>query len=595
MKIKKFSALLAAMLGVAAVMPGCTAKKDSETLELTVWNTQGTDYTYSSVEDSDLLAKWMKEKTGVEVVDIYGNDGGQWDVKLTRLVAGDNMPNLLVCGGFQGPAHFARLEQLGKAVELTPEMLRKYAPDLWARTPQKYWDKIKVNGKILGIPYKIPVEKASQPLASDSEIEFMKKISTPQVNVFSVNPVSIRYVRDDILKAVYPNVKTFSEIAGLLKEKQGPVGEDILDIPIYSTQDMIDFFYKVRDLNLKTENGKTVYAFGYDGGDNWEALASLGAEMYGYQGHFYTGTWNYKTQSVEIPLAGELVKKAAETQNKMVLDKVADPESLAHTFEMYREKIFNGQYAIPMNMDVSEINREYERLGKPYRMRPVYFQVPHDPDYPAYTEEQLWSESICLVNTLSGDDVIKTLKWINTQYTDEYEQVRNWGPEEAGLYTETSDGKRKFKNGDFNEYFIENDRTVLTEAKDRLGLQGRGGLWTVISNELSKWTPQVMYQKINYTPESAMSYRFPEGSEYCEGVMAFPPCQGWASIYADIPETVSFWGQRDQWENKVKMSLAAPAGEFGAKWAEAMETLNKAANIKVMEEKMTKVAREYLP
>ena len=71
--------------------------------------------------------------------------------------------------------------------------------------------------------------------------------------------------------------KSYDEIMAILEERQEPIGEELMDIPIKSSEEFIEFMYKIRDLNL-TENGRKVYAFGYagDGTDNWEALVYLG-------------------------------------------------------------------------------------------------------------------------------------------------------------------------------------------------------------------------------------------------------------------------------------------------------------------------------
>ena len=97
------------------------------------------------------------------------------------------------------------------------------------------------------------------------------------------------WIRDDILKMFYPEAKTYDELCAMIDEKGAPIGDELLDIPIYSTDEFIDFMYKIKDANLMEEN-KRVYPFGYGGGDNWVALTYLGADMYGYKNHCYTAT-----------------------------------------------------------------------------------------------------------------------------------------------------------------------------------------------------------------------------------------------------------------------------------------------------------------
>lgn len=606
--LKKLLAVMLAMVFVCLSFAGCGNEKTTENesgwdrLELTVWETQGTDYAPQSQISNNVVEKWLIDKTNVVVENIYGNGGTQWDPKLTKLIAGDDLPDIVHCGAMQGPAHFAKLDQFGKVWELTPEMLQKYAPDLWAKTPKQYWERMTVNGKILGIPYYSQTSKEIQPTLSDEDYNFIKEYKEVPKNDVTYAPDMFLWVRDDILKTVYPETKTYDELVTLLEEKKEPIGEELLDVPIYSSDEFIDFMYKVKDMKL-TENGKAVYAFGYDGGDNWGALCWLGADMYGYKGHYYTGTWNDKLQKIEVPLVKDVMKTAVKTQNQMVADEVIDPESLAQTSAMYTEKAMNGQYAIVplsvLGISAQEFNKQLAERGVNYRYRPFITQVKTMEEYGAYTEERLWGESLCILNTLSEQELYQVLNWINVQFTDEYEEVFNWGPKEAGLYKDNEDGTRTFVDERFNKYFIEKDSSALTK-EETMGLGGAKytvvGLFSVRPTYYSQYTPDVYNRHVVLTPEQGSGFKFKSDSEHVKNVKKYPPCQVWSSLYADIPEVVDFWGERDQWENDFKLVFAAaPGEEFEKKWNEAVKNVNEIVDVAKMEEEMTKIAKQYIP
>ncbi|MBE7010981.1 MAG: hypothetical protein E7418_05780 [Ruminococcaceae bacterium] len=567
-----------------------------EDLEITVWQTQGTDYTAKAL-DGSVVEEWLVNKTRVKVKNIYGNDGGQWDAKLSKLVAGDNLPEILACGAYQGPAHFAKLNALKQVWELTPEMLQKYAPNVWKRVPQRYWEAIKVDGKILGIPYNNQSSKETLPDATDRELEIIDTLFKTPVNDVSIGNLHCLFVRDDILKMIYPEAKTWDELVALLEERQEPMGEELLDIPIDTTEEYIDFMYKIQELNLK-EGGKTVYPFGYYGGDNWCALAWLGADMYGYKGHAYTGTWNDVTKEIEIPIAGEVVKEAARMQNKMLADMVIDPDSMAHTTAQAKEKMLNGLYAIaPINgvSDIITVNDSLEKQGKSFRYRPFITQIPAQEGYGAFEEDQMWTSSLCILKTVDENQLYQILNWLDVQFTDEWDSVRHWGPEEAGLYTVGEDGKRQFVDERFTKYFVDGNTDALKPEEGK-GLHGTigyntGGLFTVAATATTRWTPKVHLEKITYKPALNSGFKFKSDSEHVTSVKMYPPCQGWSSIYADIPEVVTFWAEREQWENMFKVAMAAPVGEFDEKWDEAVEDLNAIVDVELMEEKMTEIAR----
>ena len=113
---KKMMTMISVLL-ILTLLVSCSSKTmsggDGDTLELTVWNTQGVDYIYKEM-DENILDDWLLNKTGVVVKNIYGNDGGQWDSKLTKLVAGDNLPDVVWCQAGQGPSHFQNLDKLKK-------------------------------------------------------------------------------------------------------------------------------------------------------------------------------------------------------------------------------------------------------------------------------------------------------------------------------------------------------------------------------------------------------------------------------------------------------------------------------------------------
>lgn len=566
-------------------------------MEITVWQTQGTDYTAKALKGS-IVTKWLEDKTKVTVKNIYGNDGSQWDAKLTKLVAGNNLPEILACGAYQGPAHFSKLNELEQVWELTPEMLQKYAPNVWERVPQKYWDAIKVDGKILGIPFSNPASKETIPQASDEELNAIQELSVVPKNDVTIDFNVSLFVRDDILKMFYPEAKTYEEIEKILYEKNEPIGEELLDIPIYTTEEYIDFMYKIKDAKIK-EGGKNVYAYGYAGSDNWSALAHLGADMYGYKGHYYTGSWNDVTKEINVPLVDDVVKKAAKTQNKMLADKVIDPESMTHNMSQAKEKILNGLYAIaPIASitDLKTINDSLKAQGKKYRYRPFYTQVPALKQYSAFEEEKLWGESLCILKTVDEEGLYQILNWINVQFSDEWESVIFWGPEEAGLYTVDENGKRQYKDERFMEYFVNGNREAL-KPEETLGIGGPtsagyqiGGLFSVKAST-NRWDPKVHLNEIVYGPAVNSGFKFKKDSEHVTSVKTYPPCQGWASIYADIPEVVTFWAERGQWENNFQIAMASSPKEFDKKWDEAVEELYKIVDIDAMEKKMTEIAK----
>jgi len=466
---------------------------------------------------------------------------------------------------------------------------------VWKSVPEFVWDSIKVDGKIYGIPFGLSVDKEIDPSLSD---DFVTAFTLPRERVTST--AGTLMVRDDILKTLIPSALNYEEIMKLVKEKNAPIGDSFL-LPIKSTDEYIKFMYDVKALNMK-ENNKPVYATGYDGGDNWFALSVLGSDMLGYKGYYYTGWLNVPQKRMGFGYLDPVFKEAAKIQNQMINDKVIDPESLVHNAEKYKEKVMNGQYAIIWDATAGDVNPLLEKAGKSFRYVPFYTQVPQRPEFPAYKEgPPTFSSTLSLLKTLKEDEVPQVLNWINTMFTEEWEDIKYWGTKEAGLYEELPDGKRKFKDENLQKFLVDLDTTVM-DWKDAKGLNfdnmlligGSPGYWqgVVKWNGLgsSKYNPQFFNKSIQYnTLNTAM--KFPSSSPWANGFTPVPNVQSWSAEYANLPEVQKLWSTRATWDDPFKVSLTAKnEEEFSKKWDAAIENFRKTVDVDKMLNDQTQIA-----
>lgn len=591
--MKKAFKLLAVVLTLALILPtfaGC--KGDSQgILKLEVWNTQGTDYTTTPIEDTNLLAKWLTEETGVVIDTVYGNGGDQWEPKLTKIVASGNIPDLVWCGAGQGATHFNKLDEMKLLYKLTPAMIKKYAPNVWERVPEAYWEELsKEDGSIMGIPFKLPATE--EIFNGDAEdYVFMKESSDPLANDVQFMTANAFWVRDDILKDFFPEARSWDEMCAWLEENNEPMSDEMLDIPIYSTEEYVDFLYGIKEKGYKVDGRNPVYAFGYTGGDNWVPLGWFGSDMYGYKGHNYSSTWNTVTQQIEIPLMHETVKGVAKIQNQMIADKVIDPESLVNTNALYKEKALNGQYAVVAMSylgDGKAINQQLDEMGADFNFRPFITQVPAKTGYAPYQDEKSWQGAVCFTTEMSEDEVKKTLNWMNVQFSDEFEKAYYWGPETAGLYEEV-DGKPKFKDAVMHDYYVnkigkKDDLPYNQLAKDATYMM-------MLPSGTSKWEPSNVYKKAIFNPSLYSGFKFSADSKHVQNININPPAQIWDPIYSEIPEVNEFWNNRSQWESAFTKALAGSPSEFETRWQNAVNLVNSIVDIEKLETEMTKVAK----
>lgn len=601
--MKRIGKFLSVMLAVVLMLGtvGCKKEENSATvadngelvlnkdMEITVWVTQGSDYVPPIEAKDNYVGEWLKKKTRVSIKNTYGNGGGQWEGVFARLVAGNNFPELVACGGGQGPAHFAKIAEAEKIWELTPEMLQKYAPDIWEKVPDNMWERIKVNGKIYGIPYNFPVDKRIDPNVTDAEIEASGKVYT--------NMGTSLWVRDDILKMLYPDAMTYDEMLELLQEKGEPIGDEIYDVPLESTEDIIKLMEDIQNLNLKVGN-KTVYPFGYAGADCWQPLALFGAQLMGYVGHNYISSWDTQKNEIVIPLLGDTVKEAARIQNQMIRDKLIDPESLVHTDAQFKEKVTNGQYAMAIISAAGHppyVNDAIAKSGKSFRYRPLYTKVESLPDYQVTEQPLSWGDSVGILKTVKEEDLPQILNWMNVQFTDEWDEIMRWGPKDAGLYVENDDGTRTFVNDKFNDKYIYHKETDLND-EDCCGLDTSSGPFIMKFKLNSKYDPMIFNGVHTYGMVPEDGGKFSPNSEHVITPVTAPPSDVWAAEYAELDTVVKFWSSRSQWEDPFKLTLAAQSNEeFDEKWQSAVDNMKDIVDVEKMAADMTAIAKELLP
>lgn len=607
--MKKIAALLLAGLVFTSMLSGCGQKEQTnggvnadgsyaptEEVDVELWYTQGSDFTPGNELSNNVVSKWVHDKTLVNVESIYGNDNGQWDVKLSRLVAGDNLPEIIACGAAQGPAHFAKLAQSDLIWEITDEMLEKYAPNYLKRVPKTTIDMFRIDGKLYGLPYSQNSSKETNP---ELDEETLKNINE-YIRGITGDEHYTMWIRDDILKMIYPEAKSWDEIEAAAKAKGGPAADLCFDIPITTTQEYIDFMYKIKDLNLTTEGGKPVYAIGYSGGDNWEALCYIGGDMMGYSPNYYTSTWRDDIQEIVIPLVTDVCKEAARIQNRMVRDKVIDPESLVHTTDLFKEKALNGQYVVfaasYVDGGAEGVNNALKERGASYRIRPFNVNIPNLPEYQAGKGVQYWEKSMCFTKKVSEEELIQLLNWVNVCCSEEFDEVYWWGTPENGLYTEEN-GVRRYVDDRFNKRFIDGDVSALDDKDTKgIGVEAvEAGVWYVnaVKTKQSGYAPPV-YNKTFSIPVYTAVTKIESDSPHTVKKY-YPQKEAWSASMASIPEVVQYWAQREKWENAFKIAFTASSDEdFEAKWQSALDTLNSVVDVKEMERKMTEVARaEY--
>ncbi len=411
--LKKSIALL---IMIVLVMSSCTKIKPvSDTdengryilpeklLKLTVWNLSEFEEDKSDADDvSDVL----KEKTNVTVSKIFGNNGKIWTDRLAQLVMDGQLPNLVNAADGEGMVQFLKLDKIKKVYKLTEEEIKQYAPELWKRTPEKYWEYLKnADGDIIGIPYDLPTGE-----------EYIN--SEYGDDIFPCDGKCL-WIRDDILKDFYPEAKSWDETAALEGDFLGDV---MLDVHITTTEEYIHFLYDIANGGYTSQNGKKVFAFGYCEKNGISDMNMLGADMYGYKKRDIFTSW--KEDKINFMLDDEIIYNAFKTQNQMIYDGIIDGGSIYDTEKEYVAKVFDGRYAIiSPGMNGEAINKILEENGSGFRYRPFLTNITSE--YTPYKTKRIFGGAICILNNLNAAQVHQVLNWINAWYGEGVEPVGN--------------------------------------------------------------------------------------------------------------------------------------------------------------------------
>jgi len=553
-------------------------------LDISYWYSHGADIPAITKPKENVPGAWLENKTGVRISEAVGNGGQDPVVKLGMMVAGNMLPNLAFSSNQIG---FDKALEGNLLWELTPELLQSHAPDVWSSIPSYTWDAVTKDGKIYGIPYDLqPTLYGEATNKSEEWLDYYGPV--PQsVTWSSTNSSQGFLIRDDILKKLYPEALNYEEAMALIDQSDESIAEKFI-LPIRSTEEYVQMMYDIQKLNLKSNN-RPVYAFGYPKGDNWTALTALGGEMLGYKSYNYMSMYNSASNKLEFGLMTPAVKEAARLQNQMLRDTVIDPESVVHTSEQFQEKILSGQYAITSILatsmvgigNLSKLNEMLRDNGASFSYVPLFTQIENKPEYPAQYVVPVSGGAngyIWLFKTIAEQDLPQVLNWINTFYTDEYEEIKYWGPAELGLYTEEN-GVRKFKDETLQQGLVEGDSAI--DPRDLKGFYTRSpdNLFFEIRRYPTEWSYEFIYRDNHKNTINAMT-KFQSTSPYATNVIKLPEFSTWKPEYKDIPAVANLLNSRAVWEDAFKFALIARNdAEFETKWTDAIGTLQSNADI----------------
>ncbi len=562
----------ASIAALSEALPGVEDTSDlpnwnGKELNLRLWLAHGSGGLPRRVSENDVVTPEIKRVTGVtfDAENSFDNGGDVIDVRLGKVTVAKDYPDMIV---IPDKAKFVEMAEAGLFWDLSP-YLEKYCPNIMEKALNtevfpNIMNDVKVSagqeGKAYGLPFK-PNYDILTALNPDFDFSEFKEPSSELPFV---------WVRDDILRMIYPEAKTQQEIEDIYMERGEFTKEEILDVPINSKEEFIDFLYKIDNLHVMEGNQEVETFYTHNGGDNWTLMAQFGG-LFGWHVDYTRTDCNYfsyfdkETQRVEMMYQQPFFKEAVKTYNQLVRDGVASKEALVDNPTVFQQKVSNGMYAVLYSMsDADQSFAALKAANKPFAYRKVFLNIRQNKDKFAFTENVDPNARVgdCIAlfkDKVAEEDIPQILTMIDYLMSDAGQKLQIWGPESAGLFTVDEQGRRIYTDKE-----LEND-IVYNANNERQ-------LYYNVGGSTAAW-PGYLGTELNLNLFKPTKNNYPVERQRSEANKAFnygrvepfqfePNCNpGYANLLGQVPEFDKFWSARQAFESALKKVFAASDDE----------------------------------
>ncbi len=574
--MKKKVSLLLALVMAGSILAGCkdggkvsTGKneenykinfadyKDSEDIpdwtgnriKVKVWQDANSPNAYERFKKSadDVVTPEYERITGVtyDYNESFDNSGNSFDAKIAQIIASGDYPGMV----YRLPelSELVAAEQLYDLApyieQYCPNIMKYFGPE--TKTYGKIWESQKEK---YGGLYALSTKSGANSLRSMVS-EGLYDYSEEQLNnVLGAAKTAHGYfwVRDDVLKKLYPNAHTRDELKAIYEKNGKFTEEEIFDVPLETPQDFIDFLYDLKNLNIPDDGkGQVFVMYTHDGSDNWNAC-TVALPLFGFSGNYFS-YYDLKDDEVKFTFKETWFKDILKTYNKLIKDGIASSEALIDTKQIFEEKYNNGRYLVSLSTYAPTNN-----AGNEYKYRKVYVKYTNGYDKILNNSTQDTGKAISFFKKgISEEDLIQVLRAIDFGCSPAGQKLVMWGPKSAGLYEETADGKLQFTEKGKGLY----DEIIGTGEDgpvEKFGL--KQGPWPgrpLIETRLFEYFAQ--YDKVSdWEPAFNAGYVAPIYWPDAEG------CDVYSNDYtAAIPEAKRFWQSRNAFEDALTQVFAA--------------------------------------
>lgn len=521
----------------------------------------------SKIVTDDPISKELERITGItySVDESFDNSGNSYDAVVAKLIAADDFPHMVE--NLPDPSSLIKSEYLW---DLEP-YLEKYAPTLYKlfgpESKTLYGDLWEYQKETYGGIYEISIPNwdlntGANSLTALKEIDGSIDMTSEQIRGIADTDISAYpyfYMRDDILKQLYPQAHTVAELKEIFNKNGKFTEEEIFDVPINSSEDFLDMLYKIKDLKLKDGNADVYPMFTHVGSDNWPILVQLGG-MFGYatatpgENPNYFSYWDMKEGKILPTFKQPWFKDILKMYNKLIRDEVSSPEALVDTKQLFDEKLNNGRYIVCYGQYFpSEAN-----LGGKYAYRKVYCNYTSADeskylfaqyDYTQFNRYSFFNSSV------SEEQLVQILQMFEFVASNAGQKLMFWGPKSEGWYTENEDGTLSYNDENVKKEML----FEAEEGTETIEPMGLAVTWPgKVKIGTTKYVPKAMYCDEMKTWESEFNAARIKKQEL---VPSNVPNVYNRKVLETIPEMKRFWDARNGFEDSLLKVFAAQDDE----------------------------------
>ena len=440
-------------------------------IELTAWSVS--ELLSGKKSSDDVVSKEIERVTGVSFKEngIVDNKDSTAEQRYNQLSM-TGLPDIAYGRGWIDP----------EALWDLTDLVDKYCPTIKARMPESVWKATQVtggeSGKVYGIPYALGNVGLSE---IDTEADPQKTV------MFEYNhePYPYIMVRDDVLKAAYPEAKTQAEIDALYETQGYFTEEDLFDVEITSAQQFrTEFLPKIQNVLDTAKNPDGTYRYTMKGGrkvkamlvtggqdaDTWDFMGVtipklLGATGTHYNTHFTY--WDKQTQKIELMLTQDFYKNEVYEWAKLINEgTIVSKEGMTTVHSTIQSEYNSGYYAIGylsnsypqgMQCQYTSENGQTERV----QYRKVYMKIPVGDHFEFMSSGAPIPHSVMFFkDSVRESDLPQLLRWLDYQCSRLGDKLYAWGPSSAGLFNEDENGVRTYKDEELANQMVYSTATM---------------------------------------------------------------------------------------------------------------------------------------